>query len=1758
MEVVDVEKKSLEDTLEEDGFYEANDQTAEADTNGELTQEDVDKFQQNHWQFSDEGPIEYESDPSSDIDKNYFSDQESLTGSMDGGMEEDEYTSDPIVQQRRQEKLQRLALRRHLDQLSEQVLEKDYLVSQFREELSKCQEHMEQLQKDKELVSSEIEEAQSQNNMASLYRLKAYHSKLCDEIDAEKDVEREISHRLEEAEFALAQATVEQGKFLLAGKELEKDEKLIEKQKAEWSAVRLRKENISAAAAERRRRLREKEHKSALRERERKHRQAIAAAKRNREQASKFLKETMSRVRQKEAEEEERSREYMEDRMQAILSLKGNIETNKENLRALQARDSKLRLEKEEEELTERQEILAQGLNPDEELTRRKRIRQFEKDKEAYERRQRERQVEIVDNILKEEKQMKKRYQQQPQLWPEKQRERVKRISRRRPKPKFFKSTSGSSSVEYSADVEDTGGQHTPGKLGAVSSEDDEDDFSPYGETSRDEAKEGDSDAEGEDLAQPEFRGLWEEGVHKASEKKEHKFKFATHMPSKMEQEMMERALMKQRAGIVQKQVAAGREFKGCAFYSKPEVIVFKDFDVGKSYKKKILLTNISYTQNFCKYVGMSHILKDFIEVFFDPPGVMSAGLTCDFVVTFKPMLNEDLVGHIDFLAQTGPFSVPIRCVTKKCQISVDVTEVEFGSQVLGETRKRIINVTNNGALGTQFIFRKITGLARSLSSSELSSIGGMTVTDENGAQQDSNQNGLQQIPEGMVEDVKEPQGAGVTVTGDPDQQEGEAIDKAPAAISGSGVKFEEGLGITEEDVSAPIEETGEQPDVGLASAVVSQTAISSVPTEVSILEGLRVGKLASGDIAPFSVVQLEVIFNPAKPGNALAEFEISFSDPLSPPIMIRARGTGIDVPVWVEREVVDLKMCMYDRLYQDAILVNNRATSALRLKFEVCKELRNHLELLPKTAYIQAESQFSAQLKFLPRPTLPDDCPTYFDRETRLLEAPMVIRVADQTRPVPFAVRATVTSSDIEFSVQDIDFGFCTVLESVRRTVTITNKSVLPQPFGFCGVPDTVDVQPNDGFGTLLPLESFDVDIMFNAKKAKEYDFDLSCKTGIGREFKLHCRAVGVLPPLELSHSVIKMKATAVSDTCSAHIEIINSHTSANEFTHPVPRIGSGPIVEVGPTSFEFVVPAGAPLTVSPAVGCVNPGGRCLVHVTFSPRMDPNMVRQEGVRMMEREAEVERKRQEQATPQEKLQEQPSGQKKKGGKAAPAGKGAKTSPKRGGTPSALNLTTSTKSPARPFTIDDVVDGCNEYESAHLALLRTYQNAFSRYVIPCFVAPGRCTEPESLSCSVHNTLYLEVHCPAVRPHIVVVSDCGRSVVDFSNVSLGQCEVKSFTIQNISDEPLQLGSSLLDPHGPFQMLNALRTLEPQATHNVIVSFGPNAPKEFHEVLEVRCPRNTLYIRLKGRGVQPVITLSVEDGLLDLGDALVGDTISSNFKISNTSELSITYSLKLDSLSPLRHSRAQVLPRFIPPFNDLPETQQHALGPSNYNGMAVFDCVPAQGIIGPGESKEITISFNPDHASELYADEVSVEINNGDQPYSVKLLGRAWSNIVYLRGWDELMPSAESLRAEVEEEEEEDGKAIQKTVLLTMKSVSTPDGFEAAERAVEIGCIKSSIQTKKSCDFYFDNPKEANERGFNFEPLKAGVDIGVKKNIVFRWQPPAGHDPNEPVNISTMLTVKSDVTTQYKILLQGLITTEHRHPDVNSHMDSVAEET
>lgn len=44
--------------------------------------------------------------------------------------------------------------------------------------------------------------------------------------------------------------------------------------------------------------------------------------------------------------------------------------------------------------------------------------------------------------------------------------------------------------------------------------------------------------------------------------------------------------------------------------------------------------------------------------------------------------------------------------------------------------------------------------------------------------------------------------------------------------------------------------------------------------------------------------------------------------------IPIEVRGVAVGVPVWVVQPNVDLKICMFDRLYQDSILVQSRWVS--------------------------------------------------------------------------------------------------------------------------------------------------------------------------------------------------------------------------------------------------------------------------------------------------------------------------------------------------------------------------------------------------------------------------------------------------------------------------------------------------------------------------------------------------------------------------------------------------------------------------------------------------------------------------------------------------------------------------------------------------------------------------------------------------------------------------------------------------------------
>ena len=62
---------------------------------------------------------------------------------------------------------------------------------------------------------------------------------------------------------------------------------------------------------------------------------------------------------------------------------------------------------------------------------------------------------------------------------------------------------------------------------------------------------------------------------------------------------------------------------------SKPEEVIFSDYEVGETYTQHLTLTNVSYTINTLKLIAMSTNLLDFIAVEFSPPGHLSAGRFC-------------------------------------------------------------------------------------------------------------------------------------------------------------------------------------------------------------------------------------------------------------------------------------------------------------------------------------------------------------------------------------------------------------------------------------------------------------------------------------------------------------------------------------------------------------------------------------------------------------------------------------------------------------------------------------------------------------------------------------------------------------------------------------------------------------------------------------------------------------------------------------------------------------------------------------------------------------------------------------------------------------------------------------------------------------------------------------------------------------------------------------------------------------------------
>ncbi|NXF30384.1 CFA74 protein, partial [Nyctibius bracteatus] len=563
-----------------------------------------------------------------------------------------------------------------------------------RDKLSTCQLRMEMLAKQLEHVDVEIEKEEEAGNVAALSRLQAMHRRLCTELEKEKDFELKIALTLKENMLEMWRIETELGKHEILHEQLEKDEEELEVQYQERARVRIWKEKKAALRAEENRWSREKKEEEAQKEYEERQKKMLEDAKRNHEKAVCFLRKSMARIREKNAKEEVQTREHMERRIQAVLSLKTSIASNREKLETLQVQNKAMASEAKQQEMKMREAILAEGGNVAKEIFLHKRLLEREKEKQAFRERQKSRKIEIVSKILREKASVHKQKKSQsctkafkrggkledPLLW-------------RMRTWQYIEETCTPAAAAISQVNKGLRMNCRPASAGEISEKIPPEVLCESGE----DEKERD-----ETLVEPEFPGLGSQecDLHEVSKEEMDPKQLDTRVVKK---DILEKKTEEFQTGIFQKQIVSGHERKGCPFYSKPSCIHFKDFDVGQIYKKKIVLINASYSVNFCRLVGISEWLKDVISIHFDPPGKMAAGMSCEVGVTFKPMINETLEGEVMFMAQTGSFSVPLKCTTKRCILALDKELIDFGSHVVGETISRTINLTNSGALGTRF-----------------------------------------------------------------------------------------------------------------------------------------------------------------------------------------------------------------------------------------------------------------------------------------------------------------------------------------------------------------------------------------------------------------------------------------------------------------------------------------------------------------------------------------------------------------------------------------------------------------------------------------------------------------------------------------------------------------------------------------------------------------------------------------------------------------------------------------------------------------------------------------------------------------------------------------------------------------------------------------------------------------------------------------------------------------------------------------------
>eukprot|EP00750_Incisomonas_marina_P000297 INCI10223.1.p1 GENE.INCI10223.1~~INCI10223.1.p1 ORF type:complete len:1773 (-),score=361.95 INCI10223.1:537-5855(-) len=712
----------------------------------------------------------------------------------------------------------------------------------------------------------------------------------------------------------------------------------------------------------------------------------------------------------------------------------------------------------------------------------------------------------------------------------------------------------------------------------------------------------------------------------------------------------------------------------------------------------------------------------------------------------------------------------------------------------------------------------------------------------------------------------------------------------------------------------------------------------------------------------------------------------VRFSDPNCPDQELRVRVSSAQVPIFVREPVVDFRCCVVGKLYRCDLVVCNRGKSALKAQFPASPYLRDCLEFNPDVGFIQGASVdpatgaktpgcMSVQLRFRPTFELLERCAKYIlgnedcviENATapwleiadlrKVLHVPIKIAVPDQALPVSFSLLAQLDDSNVTFDPPLVDFGTVYATQATEVTVTLTSHAAVPQRFGFVNLPTEVHVLPLDGPSTLLPGENASLRIRLQPTTATQKDFVLLCRTSLNQTFKLSVKANAVDPPLQVSQTLVRFRPVAPGDWIEQSIFLRNVGAGGDPSqTTQASQQNSFAKPSIAPREkeFEIVIPDEVrhELKISPLVGTVGPGGSTRVEVEFTPKN--GAVELETQNGSDGDSE-------------------------------SGAGAATD----------ELAHDGRLDEGEPEIDDaaIAESVDEPSSDHLVAVSDFSpklggvvesrhrdgaepwSQHGEWLIPIFIRDKVSTTADleagrdgAGGSKPYPPMFVKVQTTTVQRVLVASPEA----VNFKQVAVGNVETVTVRLTNVSAVDANLVLQPLNPTGPFRVVNAIRPLAAGASLDVLVQFAPAQQLRYCESLVVTSQLGRFAVVLAGQGVAPVLRLTPEDGIVDLGHVVAGQIVTKTITLENT------------SIFPL-------------PCSLVPTSRQ----PHTFSGRPVFDCSPCELVVEPNRERKVTITFAPDHeqAGPFHFAFQVVTPNENDAERLLQLCGHCWERQLYV---------------------------------------------------------------------------------------------------------------------------------------------------------------